>query len=227
MNFKLLCFSISIFILVRCISNENGSSKHSAQNRISSSTNNINNSQKPYHDSLVFHLGNDKSWYSLKFVVDPSKVNSLRIIKFYKEGTLIQTIHANKNIENDQFDLVDWNFDGYKDITAIDNSGSGGTTYLIWNYSPLAKKYVYNNLLSGHSGLEIDTTSKFIVFHYRAGYNEESWDTSKYVKNKLVFVNGLFQERWNDQKGNSWIKNKREKMVHGIRKRTVDSTIVK
>ena len=103
MNFKLLCFSISIFILVRCTSNENGSSKHSKQNRISSSTNNINNSQKPYHDSLVFHLGNDKRWYSLKFVVDPSKVNSLRIIKFYKEGTLIQTIRANKYIENEHF----------------------------------------------------------------------------------------------------------------------------
>ncbi len=228
MNFKILCFSISIFILVGCTSNQNGSSKlpnSPKPNSINSSTNAINNYRKLYDDSLVFHLGNDRRWYSLKFVVDPSKVNSLRVIKFYKEGRLIQTIRANKYIENEQFDLIDWNFDGYKDITAIENNGSGGMTYLIWNYSRLTKKYVYNTLLSGYTGLEIDTISKYIVFHYRAGYREEFWDTSKYVKNELVFVKGLYQERWNDTNGKSWIRKTHKKMVNGILKKTVKVAI--
>lgn len=220
-------FSFFIFILVSCIPNENGSSKLSKLNRKSSSKETIISSQKSNNDSLVFNLGKENGLYSLKFIVDKVDENLLRVIMVYKGKTLIQTIRANKFIEKKRFELIDWNFDGYKDISVQIESASGGDSYWIWNYSPIAKKYFYNTILSEKTGLEIDTKSKFIVFHYRAGYNEESWDTSKYIKNKLVFVKGLFQERWNDQKGNSWIKNTREKMVHGIRKRTSDSTILK
>jgi hypothetical protein len=180
----------------------------------------------PNKDSLLFQISNDKSWYSLKFVVDPSKLYSLRLIKFYKEGTLIQTIRANKYIEYKKFQLIDWNFDGYKDITVLWNCGSGGCTYWVWNYSTKYKKFVYNTDLSGQGGLEMDSISKYIVFHWRTGYPEEYWDTLKYVKNKLVFVKGLYQERWFDQEI-FWIKNTRMKMVHGIIKKTVDSAIVK
>jgi len=234
MNLNLIISSISIFILISCTSNENGSSKlpyspklpnSPKPNSINSSSNPIYNSEIPYNDSLVFHLGNDKSLYSLKFIVEVVDRNFLREIMFYKDKNLIQVIKANKYIENGNFQLIDWNFDGYKDITAVEFVGSGGNSYYIWNYSPHEKKYVFNTLLSKNQGLEIDTLSKYIVYHNRAGYESESWDASKYVKNKLVFVKGFFQQRWNDQKGNAWTKMTRTKMVHGILKTTVDSTI--
>ena len=185
MNFKFLYFPISLFILLSCTSNEKGSSKPPKPNRISSSTETINNSRKLNNDSLVFNLGKEKQLYSLKFVVDPSKVNSLRVIKFYKGNALLQTIHANKNIERNQFELLDWNFDGYKDITVLDNCGSGGCTYWIWNYSPKDKKYVYSSQLSEHIGLEMDSISRYIVFHYTSGFSEENWDTLEYSNNNL------------------------------------------
>jgi len=225
MNLTLLYLSLSIVILVSCTSNENASSKGQKSNSINSSTDTINNSQETFADSLVFHLGKKRGLYCLKFIVDIVDRNFLRVIMFYKDKNLIQVIQANKYIENENFQLIDWNFDGYKDITIPEFVGSGGNSYFIWNYSPYEKKYVFNTLLSKNQGLEIDTLSKYIVYHNRAGYESESWDASKYVKNKLVFVKGLFQERWNDQNGNAWTKKTRTKMVHGILKTTADSTI--
>lgn len=49
------------------------------------------------------------------------------VLEFKKLQLIIK--HAEK------FGLIDWNFDGYKDITVLDNCGTGGCAYWIWNYS--------------------------------------------------------------------------------------------
>ena len=151
----------------------------------------------------------------------------MKTINIYSDGILYQKINANKDIENKKFQLIDWNFDGFKDITVLNNCGSGGCSYWIWNYAPKYDKYIYNKELSEVLGLEIDTLNKFIVFHYRAGFHEEVWDTMQYKNDKLKFVKGLYKEKWNDSLGNFWVKNTYSKMVENTVIRRIDSFISK
>jgi hypothetical protein len=162
---------------------------------------------------------------SYKFNLD-STGYILKSILVYSDAIKVQEIIANKDIEKKEFRLVDWNFDGHKDISVLYNCGSGGCAYWIWNYSPENGKYYFNKELSEVLGLEIDIAGKFIIFHYRAGYPEEYWDTLQYKKNKLTFVKGLYQERWNDSLGNSWIKHTYSKNINNKRIVRVDSSII-
>jgi hypothetical protein len=163
---------------------------------------------------------------SFKFNVDSSGY-FLKSIIIYSDNIPVQIIHANKEIERKYFQLFDWNFDGYKDISVLSNCGSGGCAYWIWNYSKENGKYFYNKELSEHLGLEIDTISRYIIFHYRAGYSEEYWDSLQYKNDKLSFVKGLFRERWSDTLGYHWVKNTRSKMINNKLVTKVDSSITK
>lgn len=98
----------------------------------------------------------------------------LKSIFIYSRLVKIQEIIVNKSIEKKEFKLIDCNFDGYKDISVLYNCGSGGCAYWIWNYSPKSKKYYYNKELSEVLGLEIDTLSKLVKFHYNEGATKEN-----------------------------------------------------
>jgi hypothetical protein len=128
---------------------------------------------------------------------------------------------------HNEFQLIDWNFDGHKDISVLYNCGSGGCAYWIWNYSSKENRYIYNKELSEVLGLEIDTTDQYIVLHFRAGYSEENWDSLKYKDNKLIFVKGLYRVRWNDSLGNSWVKNTYSKRINKVVITKTDSFIIK
>ncbi|MBG7610668.1 hypothetical protein IU405_00210, partial [Polaribacter sp. BAL334] len=153
---------------------KNNKSKNSNQLVLDSIKNNVVITAKEDSISLA-KISNSKT-LSFKFNTDSSGYY-LKTINIYSDGILYQKINANKDIENKKFQLIDWNFDGFKDITVLNNCGSGGCSYWIWNYAPKYDKYIYNKELSEVLGLEIDTLNKFIVFHYRAGFHEEVWDT--------------------------------------------------
>jgi hypothetical protein len=176
-------------------------------------------------DSISGYINPKLGLYSFKFDLDTAHLK-LKKIKIYSDGKLVQTIKTNKECEHLDFSLIDWNFDGYKDITAIYNCGSGGCAYWIWNYSPKLNKFVYNTVLSERLGLEIDLVSKCIVFHFRDGVHLEYWDTMKYCNNKLVLVKGFTQKRWFDKDGNIWLKEIHKKVIHGVVRRTVDSMMI-
>jgi hypothetical protein len=130
-------------------------------------------------------------------------------ILVYQGNSLYQKIDANKSIYLKEFRLVDWNFDGFKDISVLNESGSGGRSYWIWLFNPKKCNYVYNEELSQIWGLEQDTISSYIVHHFRNGAAEENWDTLKFVNGKLEYVKGLYQQRYSDLKGNQWKKQTR------------------
>jgi hypothetical protein len=184
------------------------------------------------HDNSVIYVTPDslivkgKEQISYKFNVDTSGYY-LKTIIVYSRNLPIQNIIVEKIIEGREFSLIDWNFDGYKDIAVLDNCGSGGCSYLIWNYSKETGQYCYNEDLSEILGLEIDNISKHIIFHYRAGWSEESWDSLQYVNDKLKFVKGLRIERWNDEAGNEWVKYTRKKKDQDQITVMIDSAIVK
>jgi hypothetical protein len=177
-------------------------------------------------DSISTKVIENRPQLSYKFNTD-STGYILKSIFVYSDAIKVQEIIANKDIERKEFRLVDWNFDGYKDISVYGSCGSGGCAYWIWNYSPKSGKYYFNKELSEVLGLEIDIAGKFIIFHYRAGSQEELWDTLQYKKNKLTFVKGLYQERWDDTLGNSWIKHTYSKNINNKRVVRVDSSIIK
>jgi hypothetical protein len=177
------------------------------------------------YDSIICNPVKGKEQLSYKFNLD-SISDSLKSIIVYSDFKKIQKISVNQMVEENNFQLIDWNFDGYKDITVLEFAGSAGLSYLIWNYSPKSSKYVYNKTLSDRQGLEIDSISKYIIFHYRAGYPEEKWDTFSYVNNKLHFLKGVYQERFSDGK-NDWVKRSRSIILNNKLIETVDSFIVK
>jgi hypothetical protein len=180
---------------------------------------------KLFKDSIICNPIAGKEQLSYKFNLD-STDDFLKSIFVYSDFKMIQKINVNQMVEGNKFHLLDWNFDGYKDITVLSNSGTGGSTYFIWNYLPKSSKYIYNKTLSGNIGLEMDSISKYIIFHYRAGYSEEKWDTFNYVNNKLHFLKGVFQERYSDGKSN-WIKRTRTIILNNKPIETVDSFIAK
>jgi hypothetical protein len=174
------------------------------------------------NDSISGFINPELGLFSFKFNVDYTQ-NQLTDIRICKDGTLFQVIDANKELLGYEFKLIDWNFDGYKDITVLYNCGIGGSSYYIWNYSPKSKKFIYNKILSEVIGLKIDYISKNIIIHYRAGYAEESIDTFEYTNDKLTFIKGLFQERWTDQDGVSWQKKTYKRVVNNALEVSVDS----
>jgi hypothetical protein len=110
----------------------------------------------------------DNQNLSFKFLVDTSGYILKKII--VKSNTkIVQSIYANKQIEFRKYSLIDWNFDGYKDITVLYNQGSGGTAYWIWNYNKQKNIFVYNTKLSEVLGLENDSINKKVLFNYREG----------------------------------------------------------
>lgn len=216
-------YSLFLLVICSCISENN---KNVLTDVDSDSLNAIpqtNTGENIFEkDSII----DGTSQLSFKFNIDSSGA-ILNSIFVYLKSNKVQEIIVNKKIDNKEFQLVDWNFDGYKDISVKSNCGSGGCTYWIWDYIPKRKTFFYNKELSDRIGLEIDTISKYIIFHYRAGYSEENWDSFQYQNNKLLFVKGLLQERWNDLNGQTWIKRTKTKMINNKSIITVDSNIIK
>ncbi len=219
---------IIILLFCSCNSRNSDSDKDNCLQKDSANTiSSINNfSESSSVDSIPPTKIDGFRALSFKFNLDSSG-SLLKTINVYSENKQIQRIIANKEIQHNEFQLIDWNFDGYKDISVLYNCGSGGCAYWIWNYSSKENSYIYNKELSEVLGLEIDTTDKFIVFHYREGNSNEKWDSMQYKDSKLLFVKGLFRERWNDSLGNSWVKNTYSKMINKVVITKTDSFITK
>jgi hypothetical protein len=177
-------------------------------------------------DSIVTKKNDSYPQLSYKFNIDTID-NNLKSIFCYSDLKKVQVILVNKFIDKFKFQFIDWNFDGYNDLTVLSNCGSGGCAYLIWNYSIKNRKYYFNEELSEVLGLEIDTVSKYIVFHNRAGYNLENWDSFKYVNNKLTLVKRFCEEKRTDSVGHSWVKITRKEIINNKSIISSDSFIVK
>jgi len=218
--------TIFFLLIICCCSCTQKNNKPLIDNQLVLEAENNNSVITAIEDSIPPTKISNSKTFSFKFNTDSSGYN-VKSINIYADNILLQKITANKNIESKKFQLIDWNFDGFKDITVLNNCGSGGCAYWIWNYSQKEQKYIYNKELSEVLGLEIDIPNKYIVFHYRAGYPEEFWDTLQYKNDKLQFVKGLFRERFNDSLGNSWVKNTYKKLVDEVIITKVDSFISK
>jgi hypothetical protein len=138
-------------------------------------------------DSIGAYYGPKVGILTMKFIADASHY-LLKSIRVYSGNKLIQNIIVNKIIEKQDFRLVDYNYDGYKDITAVATYGSGGTACWIWNYSPKDRKFYYNKLLSDSLGLVLDPDRKQISIYNHKNNSEYDVNTYKYQNDKLVLI---------------------------------------
>jgi hypothetical protein len=156
-------------------------------------------------DSIISNEPIKQVQQCMAFAIDQSN-NKLSAIVIYEHNKICQQIIVNKIVEQRLFSMVDWNFDGYKDITVLSNSGSGGRSYFIWNYSPDKHRYMYNQDLSEVLGLSMNSEAKQIIFYTREGFAKEGWDSLRYEQNRLTFKGSLLIERWNNPAGKMWTK---------------------
>jgi hypothetical protein len=223
-----LILLVIIFLFYSCDwvkkESDNNDRVHNDSNNCTSNLNDL--FLKETEDTILPIKIDGNTELSFKFHLDTSGY-FLKTINVYSSDKLIQRIEANKEISGNYFQLIDWNFDGCKDICVRSGCGSGGCGYWIWNYSQKSNNFIYNKELSGILGLEMDCENQFIIFHYRNGYSEEFWDSLKYVNDKLQFVKGLHRERWNDRVGVSWEKNTYSRMINNVIVTKVDSSKLK
>jgi hypothetical protein len=156
-------------------------------------------------DSIICNEPMKQVQQCIVFAIDKSN-NKLSAIMIYEQHKIAQEISVNKILERRQFRLIDWNFDGYKDITVLANRGSGGPCYFIWNYSPTLHRYTYNQDLSELSGLSMNSEAKQIISSYRFGWERASWDSFSYEQNTLAFKSSLLVEKWKTLEGKTWTK---------------------
>ena len=156
-------------------------------------------------DSIISNEPMKQVQQCIVFAIDKSN-NKLSAIMIYEQHKIAQEISVNKIIERRQFRLIDWNFDGYKDITVLASGGSGGPCYFIWNYSPTLHRYTYNQDLSELSGLSMNSEAKQIISSYRFGWERASWDSFSYEQNTLALKSSLLVEKWKTLEGKTWTK---------------------
>jgi hypothetical protein len=157
----------------------------------------------------------------------------LKSIKIIRNGKNIQQINITDDVEwvsgisVKKFDLNDWNFDSYKDITiCTDISAKGNASYLIWIYSPKLKKFILNNQLSELFNLKLDSITKTIKSNFKEGQNE-SWKTLKYRNHKFITIDALIIEKYLSNSRGICVKTTRTKRINNRIKTTVDSVFEK
>lgn len=174
-----------------------------------------------FSDTVDTYMGND--FYSFKLNLDLNNEID-KYIQVYLNGQKHQKIKFTDYVEGNYIQLIDWNFDAFRDISVVYSSGSGGISYMIYNFNPIKGTFLKDKKLSG-KGLLIDSVNHFIVDHWRTGADSENWDTCTYENGKLQFVKGLYLERYSNEKG-YWEKHTRSKLVNNKRIQTVDSVLL-
>jgi hypothetical protein len=142
-------------------------------------------------------------------------------LSIYQLNKLIQTINYNDDCYF--LELIDWNFDGYKDISILYDAGAtGNTTYRVWLYNPKKKTFILDsNFLTGNCF--IDTNKGFIIKHYREGSQFEIWEYYKCKNNKLIFNHSKEVQFLNYGKKGTWDKITRKSIRENKEIITADS----
>ena len=144
----------------------------------------------------------------LEFIPKLDKLRKNSII--VKSGNKVfQTIKLKAPLP-EEFELIDWNFDGFKDVSIRNPSGSAGVTYEVYNYDKVKNRFILNKeLLENY--LQIDSIHQRVVFTFSSGCDIKNRDTMEYVNNKLVFEKGLNLTRLPDK----LVRVKSSKMIEG------------
>ena len=169
------------------------------------------------------HIGGGNI-FSFKFNTD-SVDFYLRSIDVFSNQAVFQNISVEQESYR-SYDLTDWNFDGYKDISVCQGCGSAGCQYLIWNYSPSQNRFNFNEMLSGKLGLQLDSVNQYILFNTRSGYSYENLNTYEYEGDSISLLKNIIVERHIDSLNQLWEKNTVTELINNKLVYDLDSFII-
>ncbi len=95
----------------------------------------------------------------------------------------------------DVLGLPDMNFDGYNDLSILNNCGAtGNCNYDIWLYNPQKNIFVENDDLSNVTNPTPDPTAKTISSTYNWGASGYEQDTYKFDANEKLFLTNAYRQ---------------------------------
>jgi hypothetical protein len=117
----------------------------------------------PRH-SLKFHLPDRKIYLYGNYEEDGEPFQALPLSEEvdYEEGYYVENPEAN-------FSILDFNFDGHKDISVIRVSGTTNVWYDIYLFDPDTDMFTKNEQLSEVAAPEVDSVKRVINFHNNGG----------------------------------------------------------
>jgi len=108
------------------------------------------------------------------------------------------------------FEVLDMNFDGYKDIKLLEWWGvTGNKGYRCWLYAPNKKKFIFHKELSELGNPRINHAEQTIRTSYNGGGGLYALHIWAFENGKLVCVEGTLQDYDKDKQHYIVIKNKR------------------
>ena len=161
-------------------------------------------------NTIIYPETSDTFYFKPKFSKDGIR---MRKVDVFHGDSLIQTLKYNGVFY--AIELLDWNFDGYKDFSILESAGATGNYfYQIYLFNPISKKFEQKKGFENWGGF-LDVKNKQLVSHFRSGMDHDSYEYYK-IKNGIpVFDHGKVSSTYNsDGKGKYVTKVTRAKMIH-------------
>src|SRR6185436_7486659 len=80
----------------------------------------------------------------------------------YGEGYYAENTEAN-------FNLIDYNFDGYRDVAVVSSAGASNIWHNIYLFNPATGMFVIQDELSKLTSVEVDSVGKLLRYHDNGG----------------------------------------------------------
>lgn len=153
------------------------------------------NLDKEYQLVIKFKLStleseNDQR-YSYYSVSEKNKKDIKPLSDFCKDLNRYTLVYINNKISRpfngDEYNTLDCNFDGYKDIFIRDGfaSGNNNPVVRIWTYNIKRKKYELNNFLSSLSIYGVNKNNQTLSTVWDMGYNDRGTSIYKKINGKI------------------------------------------
>ncbi len=165
---------------------------------IDSTKQNIESVIQNEQEEVVFVYKINPKLPEMKFVLLKNSNQEITDLKIYfaKDTALIQHFElANTYMrgiwppQNEEFfEVKDYNFDSYKDVSLLSAWGPGVRTWIVWIYMPDKKIFETNEFYSDLNLPKINTTKRELQVYYNNGDKEEIISTYKFYSNKYHLI---------------------------------------
>lgn len=160
---------------------------------------------------VVKSIENKDKTFNLFYTIN--KENSLTyldsiIIINKKDNKNVQKILLDSNyylLSENEIDFnidTDINFDGFTDISLVNNVEQYNQCFSFWIYNKEQRKFLKENIFDTIYNISINSTKKEIYSKYRIGLQNFYFDKYIWLNNKLILIE-KYEENWrNDSIGN-------------------------
>lgn len=149
-------------------------------------------------EEVVFLYKINPKLPEMKFVLLNDSTKEITDLKIYfsKDTTLIQHFELANTYsrgiwppQNEEyFEVIDYNFDSYRDVALLSAWGPGTRTWIVWIYIPSKGKFETNKFYSDLNLPQIDVAKRELQLYHNNGAEEEVISTYKFYSNKYHLI---------------------------------------